>query len=466
MRSVTLLKHFSTMEAMQKLSNFYQSEETTTASPIQVIRFLDWNVDVSRTLCTPIEAILKNVESLTFEDTSINTDLDGCLFPLMPNLKRLTILSVAKRLPPPVISVNSIWRQPPCPSLEYFAWHKELSHFYGLTPKPPTDEFPANEIARFLAINSGIKFVSLRLDSIEQLKQLTANGVQVNELFFAIVFFHGIHGIHGNKTKLADIVNGLKVFCEKQNSMKMANNDQRIRLHLQTNGFGFDEEPDQLELLAPYIVGMYFTGFIPKCFAAVFPKLIHLKAVQMLEDVHVNLLCTLPNLQEVFIVCKSRPLSYYYEEIRILGSQLPKLKKMHLNRYLHQSLRSTGCGDLMEELMIVEEDNFEIFEKIDAERKKLAGAQKLKVYLEVSQSLTKKKVDYDMVQVIRSQTEAITNPFFKHTHTSCRCCSCTRFRKRSLCDPVIQLPKGILFHASFWPLKILFKYFNRKYFHS
>lgn len=69
-QNVTLLKHFSTIECMEKLNMIYAD-----GSPIKTIRFLDWKVDVSRALCTPIAAILNNVESLTIENSAINAEL-------------------------------------------------------------------------------------------------------------------------------------------------------------------------------------------------------------------------------------------------------------------------------------------------------------------------------------------------------------------------------------------------------
>lgn len=303
MRSVTLLKHFSTIAAMQKLNKCYEREEgSEAASSIEAIRFVDWNVDVSKALLTPISTILENVESLTFEQTAINADLDGCLFDFMPNLKQLTVLTFTNNNPrSKKILLDSIWKQQPCPTLEYFAWHKAPKHQF-----PVIDVFPATEMGRFLEMNPGIKFVSLRLDSKEQLKSLMATDIQVNELFFTIT----CQNYDECESEIAEILNDLKVFCEKQKSIKMINDEQRIRLHLQIDGLDFEKQSDQLELLTPYIVGMYFEGFISDYFAPIFPKLINLKVLQVNEYVPTELLCLLPNLEEVFISCLARTLSY------------------------------------------------------------------------------------------------------------------------------------------------------------
>lgn len=408
MRSVTLLKHFSTIAAMQKLNKIYEPKEgAETGSPIKTIRFVNWNVDVSKALLTPISTILQNVESLTFEHTSINADLHGCLFGFLPNLKRLTVLTFTDNDPRlKEIFPDLIWKQQPCPTLEYFAWHKAPKYQF-----PVKDVFPAAEMKRFLEMNPGIKFVSLRLDTKEQLTSLMATDIPVNELFLTIT----CQNYDEREAEIAGILNDLKVFCEKQKSIKMINDEQRIRLHLQINGHDFEKQSEQLERLAPYIVGMYFESFILDYFATIFPKLINLKVLQVIEFVPTELMCLLPNLEEVFISCLARTLSHYNREIHILGSRLPKLKKLYLNRYLHRSFNN---------FLAYGEENFEeeggdvfaIFKKINTERKKMAGAQKLNVYLEVEQSLRKKKVDYDMVEVLRTQTEAITNPFFKQTH--------------------------------------------------
>lgn len=402
MRSVTLLKHFSTINAMKKLSQFYQCGAGATP-PIKAIRFVNWKLDVSIALITPIAAILKNIESLTFEDTSINADLNGYLFGFLPNLKRLTVLGFPNNDPRfGSISSNSIWMQPPCPTLEYFAWHK------GSTINR-RDEFPAIEIVRFLKINPGIKFVSLRLNSKEQLKMLMATGIQVNELFFTIA----CKSFDQNEAEIDEIMNELKVFCEKQKSMKVINDVQRIRLHLKIDGYDFKEKSGQLELLAPYIVGIYFESFILECFAPVFPKLINLKVLQVSEYVRAELLRLLPNLEEIFVGCLALPLSSYDKDMLTLGSRLPKLKKLYFNGYMHRSLRNyLAYGGCMDDFS---EENFGVFEKIDNERKKLPGAQKLKIYLEVEQDLRKEKVNYDMTEIVRTQTEAITNPFFKQS---------------------------------------------------
>ncbi|XP_055313091.1 uncharacterized protein LOC129574731 [Sitodiplosis mosellana] len=439
MRSVTLLRHFSTIAAMEQLNEFYQKEtkaeaeaeaetappivvglvtalmkkvnsfyqretEAEVASPIEAIRFAFWKVAVSKAHCNPIAAILKNVKSVTFENTSINADLDGCLFGFMPNLKRLTVLDFTVKDPGSVkVSYNSIWMQPPCPTLEYFAWHT--------APKMHEHEndFSVTEMVRFLKMNPGIKFVSLRLESQSQLTILTTTGIQVNELFFTIIY----RSFAEWEAEIAEIVKDLKDFCEKQVSMKVVNDDQRIRLHLKICGNDFEKQPGQLELLAPYIVGLYFEDYIQDCFAAVFPKLINLKVLQAKEIVPAELLCRLPNLEEVFVSCSARPLSYYDDAIRILGSRLPKLKKLYLNGYSHRSVRNLlfSGGDMMEQ-----KEDFKVFATIDTKRKKLTGAQKMKVFLEVEQNLRDEKVDYDTVEVLRTQTEAITNPFFEQSH--------------------------------------------------
>lgn len=395
-QNVTLLKHFSTIQAMKELNTIYQcgnDDENSNVSAIKTLRLLDWKVPVSRALCTPITAILKNVESFTVENISIDVDLNNRLFAFMPNLKQLTVLTFPDRQTNDVLS-NITWLQQACPTLEYFSWHVAPNH------QRPEAQFPAMEIEQFLKLNSGIKFVSLRLDSKEQLNILMASDITVSELFFTM-----------NKcgTDITEIIADLMVICESRKSMDRT---KQTRLHLQINGYQFKENPGQLEFLAPYIVGLYFESFVLKCFAPVFPKLINLQVLQAIEYVPaVELLCLLPSLDEMYISCLRKPISYYENDIRMLATRLPKLKKLFLNRYLYRCF-----NNLLVDPDYFGEENFKYFGEINAKRKKFPSVKKLKVYLEVEQDLDEVKTDYDTMEIVRSQTEAITNPFVQPTH--------------------------------------------------
>lgn len=393
-QNVTLLKHFSTIQAMEKLSQIYQcgnDEQSANDSPIKMIRFLDWKVAVSKAHCTPIAGILKNVESLTIENTSIGVDLNECLFDFMPKLKQLTVLCFPERRRTDFVP-NTACLQQPCSSLEYFAWHVAPDQWRV------DEQFPAKEIKQFLTLSSGVKFISLRLDSKEQLKAMMASDIPVNELFFVMS--------NCEDADITGIIDDLKTVCE---SRKL----EPTQLHLQINGHSFEEKPGQLELLAPYIVGLYFQSFVLKCFETVFPKLIKLKVLQAIEYVpDIELVRLLPNLEEIYIPCLARPFSYYEDGIRTLATGLPKLKKLFLNHYLHPSLSNMlNYGS-----DFFDEENFGIFDEIDAERKKMSGVRKLKVYLEVEHNLNKVKTEYDTIGIERSQTEAITNPLIQPTH--------------------------------------------------
>lgn len=347
-------------------------------------------------LCAPIADILQNVESLTIENTSINADLNGRLFTLMPSLKKFTVLIFPDRPINDILSrySNTAWLQQPCPTLEHFVWHVGLSHRQSIS------QFPSTEIKRFLTLNSGIKFISLRLDSKEQLKVLMASDIPVNELFFAVN--------ECSSTTIAEIMEDLKIICGSRKSAKKV---EETRLHLQINGI-FEENSDRLELLAPYLVGLYFECMVPKCFAPIFPKLFKLKVLQAIEYIpNIELLRVLPNLEEIYIPCLRRPLSYFEAGNRTLATGLPKLKTLFLNHYLFRSLNnllSFGSDSF-------DDENFEVFAEIDDERKKLPGAKRLKVYLEVEHGLNEVKTDFDTIAIERSQSEAITNPFIQVT---------------------------------------------------
>lgn len=315
----------------------------------------------------------------------------------MPNLKRLTMLNhpdLDPRYTEDILS-NIDWLQQACPTLEYFAWYVASSHYR------PGNPFPATEIERFLTTNSGIKFVSLRLDTKENLKILMASDIPVNELFFSMT---------GNCfDDIPVIIGDLKDFCEKQKTTK---NVEQTRLHLQAYGSEFEEHSGQLELLAPYIVGLYFRCYVGRISATVFSKFINLKVLQVTEDVPAELLCSLPNVEEIYIWCKHRPLSYYEHEIRVLASRLPKLETLFLNNYIHRCFEH--CMDVEEDFF--DDEKFEFFAEIDVERKKMLGVKKLRVYVEVSQNLVEVTTDYDTIGITGSQQEAITNPFIQQTH--------------------------------------------------
>lgn len=272
----------------------------------------------------------------------------------------------------------------------------------GPSHRHSIDQFPSTEIKRFLTLNSGIKFISLRLDSKEQLKVLMASDIPVNELFFAVNEY--------SKTAIAEIIEDLKIICGTQKSARES--VKQTRLHLQINGHKFEKNSDRLELLAPYLVGLYFESVFLKCFAPVFPKLIKLKVLQAIEYIpNIDLLRLLPSLEEIYIPCLRRPLSYFEAGIRTLATRLPKLKTLFLNQYLFRSLNNllSFSSDSFDK------ENFEMFGEIDDERKKLPGVKWLKVYLEVEHSLNEVKTDFDTIAIERSQSEAITNPFIQAT---------------------------------------------------
>lgn len=124
----------------------------------------------------------------------------------------------------------------------------------------------------------------------------------------------------------------------------------------------------------------------------------NLKFVQFPSDFLTELLESLNTVEECALFCDRDN----GERIKIASSalacRLSQLSKLHL----------IGFDEKYE-------DYHDLFQRINNKRKKLANAQILKVYLEHSYDFTGKKVDYELVHVLHSQTEANTNPFIEHT---------------------------------------------------
>lgn len=365
-QNVTFGKALATKPTLRAVNKVYRLKNSAQRVPIKTLRIDGWTRGLRMTHRPSLVNLVKDVESLTISNTKIYGDLNECLLKHIPNLKRLTLWQKIE-VEPGADPIN--WMEQTYPKLEYFAWHSDK--------KPPPDD-----LNRFFELNPNINFFSLHSNSPETIGQLLNEGIHIDELYIDI-----------RSTSIPVIFNDLRVFCEQQ---------QCKRLHLK---FADSARPKlnanlgQFILLGPYIEGLYFEkNSIDPHLARTIITFDQLKVMQLNIAVNADILSQAPNLEEIFAywgVDKSN-FKKYQEAMTTYAKNTRTLKKIYLRNNSQPFER------------------FE-FHQLDEARKELADAKKLKIYFKTEDShltgkLSAVKCDFDMVEVVRVETEHVVNP--------------------------------------------------------
>lgn len=356
-QNVTLSKPFAVKANLKELSRIYKAQEVAS---IKELRFDSWGRGVRSTQSRLLANLVKDVESVTFSNTKVCGDLNECALQFMPKLKELTLWG--KLIEPKDEPVN--WMNHTYRKLERFSCHLEQN-------------LPLVKIKHFLSINPNIKICSLRINS-NSIEQLIQESIPIDELFVEI--FHIIPSL-----------DNLLVLCQQQ----------PCRLHLkfnQTNIITLKRFLGKLESLAPYIEGLYFENSIDAELANLLLGFENLKVIQFTITSNADIVCRIPNLQEIYVFwgVNSSNFQQYRQAMMTFARRAPKLKKIYV-RNNSQTF-----------------DKFK-FNDMNAERRLLPGAEKLKIYIRTDELYYMGKLNdiernYDLVEIVRVESENVKNP--------------------------------------------------------
>lgn len=363
MTNVTLSNNFSSTSALQRLDAYCKEHEMAS---FKQIRFEKWSQGMRKVHGPAMAEMVKEVESVTFSATKLFDDLNKCILQFMPKMKELTLWN--RFTEPNDEKVN--WMEQNYPNLQRFVWH--------LTKQ----EVQVPKLKQFLTVNPNITFISLHSSSFETVNNLIAHSVRINELFFEFKF-----------TNFSATFDALQTLCEHQlcNDLHLKF-DNPVRSSLKQNHV-------KLVSLAPFIKGLYFEkDAIDAELANILVTFEHLKVLQFKIARNAAQLITIPSLEEVYIpwAVNSSNFQMYNRHLLIAARRSPNLKRIYLR---NNSQRF---------------DRF-AFAEMDTERRRLVGAQKLKIYFKSGEPKRMGRLNditrnYEMVEIVRVETEPVRNP--------------------------------------------------------
>ncbi|XP_055313386.1 uncharacterized protein LOC129574873 [Sitodiplosis mosellana] len=366
MENVTFGRLLAKKATLREVNKAYHFKKTDTMAPIKILRIDNWARGLRMSHRPALAKLVNGVESITVSNTKVYGDLNACLLQHIPDMKRLTLCQQFEEKPGDA-TIN--WMQQIYPKLEYFAWHAN-------------SELPVAEAKQLLKLNPNISFFSLYTKSRNTLRRLMDEQIHINELYVDVM-----------RTDIPAIFNDLHDLCE-----------QRFcdRLHLKFSDFTrhtLTNKMDQLILLGPYIEGLYFEKIgIDGNFARTINTFDQLKVLQLNIAVNASLLSKALSLQEIFAYwgVNSQNFKSYQEAMLMYAANTPTLKKIYLRN----------------NSQLFDRFNFDVLNLV---RQKLDGARKLKIYFkseecEFTGKLNDVNCDFDMVEVMRVETEHVANP--------------------------------------------------------
>lgn len=359
-RNVTFGQSFAVKANLEQLHTFYETQEVAS---IKELRFNGWGLCPTQSRW--LSNLVGDVESVTFSNTKIGGDLNECALQFMPKLKELTLSGMFDE------PKDSSWMNQTYPTLERFSLHLEKS-------------LPLTKIKHFLCMNPKIKIFSLRLRSHNAIKQLVRESIRIDELFFDIF----------SVSELSESLDDLLVLCQQQPC--------RLHLKLSSSINYFRTFFGKVVLLAPYIEGLYFESILYADIANVLVRFENLKVLKFTISAEADVISRIPNLQEIYAdwgAYDSRGIvRYRYREaLMIYARRSPKLKKIYV-RNDPQTIDKFG------------------FNEINAERRLLPGAEKLKIYFRTDEphdtmrKLNEFQRNFDMIEIVHVESEIFKNP--------------------------------------------------------
>lgn len=381
-RNVVLGKDCASKKALQRLNSVYKRHQTIEGegdqeviqniAVIKELRLESWSNGLRKSHGPSFADAVKEVESLTLANTTVIGDLNQCLLKFMPNLKELRIWEDFNE------PSETDWMTKSYPKLERFIWHSN-------------EELPIDKFKQFLSNNPNISYFSLLAKSQNTVQKLIKDRIRVNELFFDLpsFFFYDT-----NDMNTRTLLNDLLVLCKQQS----------CRLHL--NWVNRESEipslVDKLWSLAPYIEGLYFgNGALDKRFVQSLVTFEHLKVLQLDIGEHSDPFAAIPNVEEIYVywaVTQSNRKRYQRALLNYVEQSKP-LKKIFL-RCKSQQYKE------------------KVYQEFDAARSRLADAKILKMYFRTENGLDTIKCNYDNIELVRVETEAVKNPFINEYLTT------------------------------------------------
>lgn len=365
-QNVTFEKSLAKKSILRDVYKVYRFKKMDKMAPIKTLRIEGWGRGIRMSHRPALANLVKDVESITIANTKVLGDLNECLLKHIPNMKRLTLWQKFIE-EPGTDTVN--WMQQIYPKLEYFAWHADQN-------------VPVGGLMLLFELNPNINFFSLYSKSRDTLGQLFNEGIRIDELFVVL-----------NRSNMTAMFSDLQIMCEQQFCKRLHLKFSDAARPMLTTNLG------PFMLLGPYIEGLYFEKLgIDMNLTQIIMTFDHLKVLQLNVAVNANFLSKIVSLEEIYAYWGVDKTNFnkYQAAMLTYAKNTPKLKKIYLRNNSQPF------------------DRFD-FVNLDLARKDLHGANKLKIYFKSEEcSFTGKlnaiECDYDMVEIVRVETEHVDNP--------------------------------------------------------
>ncbi|XP_055305919.1 uncharacterized protein LOC129570369 [Sitodiplosis mosellana] len=311
--------------------------------------------------------MLKSAETITIDYSAIVEDPYDGIFKYAPNLKLLSVRNLN--------FTSTDWLQQRYAQLESFEYHS-----LSLGPD-------ANKIKLLLDTNPNIQRFSLFCTDVNDIVQLMAKNVEIDELFV-----HFRSDPSGGALTANDIH-----FNYTMNILMKLLAAQNVNLHLLVSKADIISG---LAFLHSNMVGVYFNVSIDEVLTKMytFENLQFLRiAASHLPFAYTDMIEKMPNLTELYI----DEISHFnfqklHQTLLAAVGQLVKLMKIFLYDFTNQ---------------LTEID----FLALDQERMELRGAAHLKIYIHSKDffaSFPLKFVEFEMIEIVAAETEPSNYPFF------------------------------------------------------
>ncbi|XP_055305929.1 uncharacterized protein LOC129570379 [Sitodiplosis mosellana] len=311
--------------------------------------------------------MLKSAEIITIDYSAIVEDPYDGIFKYAPNLKHLRVRYLN--------FTGTDWLQQRYAKLESLEWHS------------PSQRPDADKIKSLLDTNPNILRFSLFCTNVDDIVQLMAKDVKIDELFV-----HLDSGLSGG----ALTANDIQVDSTMNILMKLLT-VQNVNLHLVVSKADIIS---QLAFLHSNMFGVYFNVSIDEVLTTMytFENLQFLRiTASHLPFAHTDLIAKMPNLTELYI----DEISYFnfqkfHRNMLAAVGQLVKLRKIFLKGFTNQLTKID-------------------FLALDQERMDLHGAAHLKIYIHSKDFFANfplKFVEFVTIEIVAAETEPSSYPFF------------------------------------------------------
>lgn len=360
----------------ESIDNNVKKNEGLISTPIRTLRFESWRTGLRKCHGAVLADIVQDVESVTFSNIKVVGDLNQNILQFMPKIKMLTLWKALDE--PNDNEVN--WMEQSYRKLDYFAWHLKR-------------KVSVKQLKRFFQVNSTIQTFSLWSKSRNTISALITESICTDELFFDM------------PSDILAAFDELRRLCSTQMG-------KQVKLHLMFSDSvrtALNQNLKQLATLAPYIEGLYFENvFVDKDLVKVIAKCEHLKMIQLNfpAEKKIRWMIHVPKLEEIFVYrgVSISNFSKYHKVMLMLVGQMRNLKKIYIRN------NSRGFHDFG-------------LDQLDAERRKLTGAPKLKIHIKTNETSSTGRwnetvCEFDKIEAVRVESESFNNPLVTESLTT------------------------------------------------